>query len=535
MRYVLLPRSFGWFRCVALAALWVASAHNALAQFPSIYRVEEIPDDDRRLEMVADTTRVLELSSKIKRVQVTDENLLELVPLETPNQIQLIAKSPGITVVNLWDEEDQLFTVNVTIDADARQLNRQLERLYPDSAVRAIPVRGSVIIRGYVNSPEEAEGITQIAGLFYPDGNVIDNVVVGGERQVQLKVKIMEVQRTKLRALGVNWRYFGNGGSITGDFASSVGELLTETADSTDFLPGETQLTFGLLSQNEAFVGIIEALRRENLLKILAEPNVVAISGRPASFLIGGEFPFQVSQAFGQPPAIEFKPFGTRLDFVPLVLGNGRIRLEVRPEISEIRQSQDGSSTVPALQLRRVETAVELAAGETLVIAGLISTRETSTTQKVPIVGELPGPLGAAFRRVRNETEEVEMVVMVTPELVSGMAPDEVPPFGPGDESDTPNDPELFLRGLLEVPAAQTQHVVRRPGVGTAMVRPSARPALQAQRSPSRVRGSQVGTAARWQSQRPTSGTRRSPRSAATASSGGRLRLIGPHGYDTGP
>ena len=176
-------------------------------------------------------------------------------------------------------------------------------------------------------------------------------------------------------------------------------------------------------------------------------------SGRPANLLSGGEFPILVPQSLGT-VTIEWREFGVRMEAVPIVLGNGRLRLEVQPEVSERDFSnavQVAGTTVPGLTVRRANTAVEMNFGETMVIAGLISSRKTAETSKTPFLGELP-VVGAAFRRVRYTEGETELVIMVTPELVSPLKSGQVPAGGPGLFTATPTDRELYLDGVLEVP-----------------------------------------------------------------------------------
>ena len=189
-------------------------------------------------------------------------------------------------------------------------------------------------------------------------------------------------------------------------------------------------------------------------MKIVAEPTLVAESGRAASFRVGGTIAYPTPQGVGVSAGIQFQPYGTTIDFVPIVLGNGRIRLEVRPSISEPDAANGttiSGTTVPGFLDRTVDTAVELSAGQTMAIAGLLQTRLESWNRGLPWISEIPY-LGAAFRKVHEEVNEVELLIMVTPEFVDGMDACEVPPCGPGMETTSPSDWELFLKGHLEVP-----------------------------------------------------------------------------------
>jgi pilus assembly protein CpaC len=180
---------------------------------------------------------------------------------------------------------------------------------------------------------------------------------------------------------------------------------------------------------------------------------LVTVSGRPASFTVGGEFPILVPAGLGT-VSIEYKTFGTQVDFVPIVLGNGRIRLEVRPRVSELDAARGvtlNNSTVPALQVREVDTGVELRAGQTLALAGLVQNRIEVENKGLPILADLPY-FGAPFRRVSEKNNEIELLIMVTPELVEAMEQHEVPPVGPGMHTISPSDHDLYWRGHLEVP-----------------------------------------------------------------------------------
>jgi pilus assembly protein CpaC len=184
-------------------------------------------------------------------------------------------------------------------------------------------------------------------------------------------------------------------------------------------------------------------------MKIMSEPDLVTVSGRPAFIQVGGEYGYLVSNGtMGN--TVSFKEYGTRVDFVPIVLGNGRLKLEVRGAVSEIDKSLTVGG-VPALKNRVVDCGVELRAGQTLAIGGLVQQRVEAENKGLPLVSEVPY-LGALFRRVEEQINEVELLILVTPELVEAMDASQVPPCGPGMQTTSPDDCELFLKGHLEVP-----------------------------------------------------------------------------------
>jgi len=403
---------------------------------------------DQRMEMVVNSSRILMLDKKIPRAQVNNPDIVQLNPLAA-SQIQVSALSAGVTQVNLWDENEKIHTVNIVVHADARELEMLLKSEFPQAAIRVRPLETSVLISGYVPRADMVVKISQLAEDFYP--KVINNITVGGVQQVMLKVKVMEVSRTKLRTLGIDWANTSNGGFVL----SGVSGLLDVATASAGGIAGTGADTvrFGVLNNNNTFQAYIEALRQHNLVKILAEPTLVTVSGRPASFNVGGEFPIIVPAGIGS-ATIEYKEFGTRIDFVPIVTGNGAIRLEVRPTVSEIDTSRNvviGSFTVPGLKTRWVDTAVEMQAGQTFALAGLIQEKIESENKGIPWLMEWP-VVGGAFRRVTEARNEIEMIVMVTPELVEGMNSEQVPPCGPGRFSTSPSDRDLFAKGHVEVP-----------------------------------------------------------------------------------
>jgi pilus assembly protein CpaC len=211
---------------------------------------------------------------------------------------------------------------------------------------------------------------------------------------------------------------------------------------------------FAIVDGNSAFFGFLDWVQQNNIAKILAEPNIVAVSGRPAQFNVGGEIPIVVPQSLGT-SSIEFKKFGTQVDFLPIVLGNGNIRLEVRPRISEIDDSRSvivQNFVIPALTVREVDTAVEMKAGQTFALAGLVQERTESISRGLPYVSDMP-IIGLPFRKVEDEVNEIELLILVTPEFVDAIEPHEVPCGGPGYATTSPCNNDLYIAGHLEVPA----------------------------------------------------------------------------------
>lgn len=447
------PRTWLMRPTHSLAAIWILAvvatlpASRALGQGSVIREINQAND---RLEMTVNTSRILTLETRIPRLVVTNPELVTATPI-SENQVQIAARKPGVTQINLWDENGKVYTVDLLIFGDVRELDMTLKRMFPESSLKVVKLSQSLVLEGQVDRPEIVSTIRTLAEDYAP--KVVNNISVGGVQQVLLKVKVMEVSRTKLRRLGFDFAQISGSNVVASSAAGILSAVSGGTA--TGSTPGQGQtVEFSVVDGNDAFFGFIDALQQNNMAKILADPTLVAVSGRPAHFNVGGEFPVIIPSGIGQ-STVEYKSFGTQVDFVPIVLGNGRIRLEVRPRVSEIDDSRSvtlNTFEVPALRVREVDTGVEMNAGQTLALAGLIQTRIDASHRGLPFISDLPY-LGAAFRRVVEEVNEIELLIMVTPEFADGLDPHEVPQCGPGMESVSPSHCELYGKGYIEVPS----------------------------------------------------------------------------------
>jgi pilus assembly protein CpaC len=444
-----------YFCCAAMAMqLRMAAAADDIVSPPITRKIENLTD---RLEMTVNTSRLLTLDLKVPRAQVNNKDVVDLQAL-SPNTIQVSAKKPGVTQVNLWDEKGQIHAIDVIVFADPRPLRMLLQSQFPHATINVTPSNSGVILSGMVTDPDDANQIIKIAEDYYP--KVISRIKVAGVQQILLHVKVMEVSRTKLREMGFD--FWTNNNSFF--LASSPAGLLNSNgaagapsggsfgAPATS-AAGDT-FRFGVVSDSFAFFGFLDALRQYQMAKVMAEPTLVTVSGRPAFFNSGGEFPILIPSGLGT-TSVDFKKFGTQVDFVPLVLDNGNIRLEVKPRISFLDNTLSVTTsgiTIPGLNVREVDTGVEMKAGQTFAIAGLVQNRTEYSNTGIPYLADLPY-FGAAFRKTHEQMNEVELVIMVTPELVEPMNPCDVPPCGPGMAGRSPDDCELYWKGYAEVPA----------------------------------------------------------------------------------
>jgi len=455
-----MPNALQKFACVVLLLMangimpLCLHAQQENSRSEPVFRIQE---EDSRLSIIEKFSTVVELKTKVRRVDGFDPAVLNVTAL-SPHRIRVQGVTPGVTTIVLEDEDNRVWSVEVFITGDVRYLQAHIRKLFPKASVEAVEVGDAVVLRGWVTHPEHITELVEVAQQFYPE--VLNQIKVGGVQQVQLHVRVMEIQRTKVRRLGMNFLFIGDNGYL----ASTVGSLtpiqsLSAVAGagpsigvSTNSL-SDPSITFGLVNSSRVFQGFVEALKQEGLLKIMAQPSITTTNGRPASLLNGGEFPILVPAGLGT-VGVEFREFGVRMEAVPIILGGGRLRLELQPEVSE-RDFANAISvqgvTVPGLTVRRANTQVEMGFGQTLMIAGLISRRHTAETDKLPLFGELPW-IGVAFSRKRYEEVETELVILVTPEYVAPLKKSDVPPGGPGASTTVPLDRELFLNQMIEVP-----------------------------------------------------------------------------------
>jgi pilus assembly protein CpaC len=419
--------------------------------------VLEVTSKVTKLRLIVQDTQVVQLSRRIKIVDGHNPDVVRIDAL-SPSQIRVRAETAGVTRVKLIDEHDAVWDLEILVEVDTRELEAYLRELFPGAAIDVHGIKDAVVLRGWVTDPTHIPRIISVAETFAT--TVHNQLDVAGSSQIQLKVKVLEVQRSKLRELGFNFATTGQNyfvGSGPGGIAPLTAPLSlvpgTAPATAASSLTN-SEFVFGVTGNSTVFQGFLNALQTEALAKVLAEPTLSMTNGRPASMLSGGQFPVLIPSGTLGTATVQYREFGVRLDAVAIALGNGRVRLDVSPEVSE-RDFSSGVSfdglVVPGISTRKVNTQVEMRFGETLIIGGLINTRRTGTTQKIPFFGELPW-VGAAFSKKTYDWSETELLVLVTPHLNAPLQPHQVPEYGPGQFTVDPVDRELYFDGLLEVP-----------------------------------------------------------------------------------
>jgi len=363
--------------------------------------------------------RVLTLEADAANVFVADPKVAEVRPASA-NSLFVFGVGPGRTTVAAMDSGGHVLAqFNVTVRQSgyaAGEAEATIARLMPGNRIGVVPQAKGLLLTGSVASAGDAAHAASIAHGFLGEGQAVDNqIAVGAQVQVTLRVRIAEMSRTITRALGVNWSALGTVGRYSLNF-------LTANTIATGSAAASSILTNGYKGAVDAN-SIIDALAQDNLVRILAEPNLTAMSGETASFLAGGEFPIPVGVQ-NNTITIVFKQYGVSLAFVPTVLSDGRINLHVNPEVSQLTTAgavsmSAGNSTisVPALTVRRASTTVELGSGQSFAIAGLLLRDSTQNDTGLPGLGDVP-VLGALFRSDAFQRNESELVIVITPYIV---------------------------------------------------------------------------------------------------------------------
>lgn len=383
--------------------------------------------------------------------------------LHSPRRITIIGLQPGETDAVVLDASGRtILSLRVRVDAGVSALQDTLSRVMPGSQVRAEAVNDSIILTGPVSSPGEADRAAQVARAFVsaPE-KVINMMTIAGSDQVTIKARVIEVQRSAVKQLGVDVNALVQG----------IGDGLTFTQNATFAVAG-SQLGGGVLGYDDGALSTsLRAFERAGLVRTLAEPNVTSVNGESGEFLAGGEFPVPVGRDRDGNVTIEFKPYGVRLAFRPVVLSEGRISLQLSTEVSEL--SQAGAFTlggagpnaivVPGLSVRRAATTVELPSGGSLMIAGLLREDTRQNIDQLPGLGNLP-VLGALFRSRDYMSGETELVIIIEAYIVSPTSPGRLQT--PADGLVIANDAQTLLFGQLNQQYGRAAPTATAPGAG---------------------------------------------------------------------
>ena len=398
------------------------------------------------LRVMVDKSLLINTTERLKRISVTDPSVAYATVI-TPTQILVHGRAPGEVSLLIWDELERSRSFDLRVDVDVSACAEEEHRVFPDEQITVTPSRAAIVLSGHVTTEDVAKRAGELAAAY--SKNIVNVLTFGpvGAQEILLEVKFAEVDRSALTQLGSNFFSTGAGNFLgttsTGQFGGFGSQSVTQTqGQSPPFAATETinnVLNLFLFRPDIHFGAVIEALQSKNLLQILAEPNLIAVNGKKASFLAGGQFPFPIVQP-GQgftAVTISFKEFGVKLEFTPVIMPNGNIHLIVAPEVSTLDFANAltiSGFTVPALSTRKAETEFELRDGQSFVIAGLIDNRVTDIWNKVPGLGDIP-ILGNFFKSKSAQKSNSELMVLCTVHRISPNA--ETPPG--------PKNPQPFI------------------------------------------------------------------------------------------
>jgi pilus assembly protein CpaC len=391
---------------------------------------------------------VVESAPPFAELSIANASIADISSL-SDRSIYVLGKSPGPTTLTILDAQGQLITnVEVRVAADVTEFKERLRQILPDEKIEVRTANDGIVLSGTVSSTLRLQRALELAQRYAPE-RVSNLMVVGGVQQVMLKVRFAEMQRSVAKSLrsslaaggSLNKGLFGTGNAAAiGDRTSIANKLRPQRANIT----GSALYSFSVGGLELGVV--LEALENKGVVRTLAEPNLTALSGQEATFLAGGEYPIPISQEENT-VTIEYKPFGVELAFVPRVIDGDLINLELKTSVSSIDTTNSitlTDITVNGFSKREAKTTVELRDGESFAIAGLLMDDFTDTNLQVPWLGDVP-ILGALFRSASYRREQSELVIIVTPHLVTPTKGEAL--ALPTDRVAIPTERDLFVFG----------------------------------------------------------------------------------------
>jgi pilus assembly protein CpaC len=484
-------RKFAW-SARALACLLVVTVTGLAYAAPggvAPVAVHSAP----RLALTIGKSVILRSDADITRVSVAQPEVADFVLL-SPRQVYVTGRAPGVTNLTLWDKGDKIRAVyDLDVAPDITRLKRMLHDVMPgEPGIEVMASQDSIALSGTVRDADNLKKALALAEVYAPK-KVLNLMSVGGVQQVMLEVRVAEMAKSVVNRMGINLNAVGDGnfaytliGSLSSvasgmfnvDTVSNAYQYVTINSSSSsdgssssssstsapiqlayrEFSPSTNKATMTMNqgtavarwntnwggAGNTAMTAVLDLLKENGLVKILAEPNLVCLNGQSADFLAGGEIPVPVSAGLGT-TSIEWKKFGVQLNFTPTLTGGDRINLKVSPEVSNLDYSRAitiNGSTVPAINTRQTSTTIELKNGQTFAVAGLLSEQSRNSMDKYPVLGDIP-VLGNLFKSSQYQKDQTELVILITAHLVKPL--DKKSVVLPTDSAHDPDDLEFFL------------------------------------------------------------------------------------------
>jgi pilus assembly protein CpaC len=425
---------------------------------PSQPTAASLQDSSNELSVAVGKTVLVDTARPISRIAIGLDDVAH-VDAVSPTEVMVNGKAPGETSLIIWDRSGGRQFFNVTVRASTGVSNdnldairRELRTELPDQSLKLNTENGVIFLRGTVKTLGDSDRAVKIASTGGKVVNLLNVVMPLADPQILLKVKFASVDLSKEQQLGINVfsTGFGNviGAATTGQFSPPGITLPVAGGGSTAAISNQLNLFAFLPGLNVG--ATLQALQQKNIVEVLAEPNVLALNGKEASFLAGGEYPYPTVQGTASGGAgavtISFKEYGVRLNFIATVTPRGTVRLQVAPEVSSLdftNAIEISGFDVPAINTRKIKTEVELGDGQSFGIGGLLDNRDTETFQKIPFLGDIP-ILGKFFQSEQKTKTKTELIVIVTPEIVA--------PVDNAADLPTPKYPGKFLPPNSGVP-----------------------------------------------------------------------------------
>lgn len=404
------------------------------------------------LSIMVDQSHAVTFKTPASSVFIANPEIADIQVL-SPTSLVVFGKKEGQTTLQVNDGNgNHIVYKTIIVTQNLANLREALRAAIPGSSIQVESLPDGVILSGTVSDPATVEDARRVAARYISrEGDIINRIKVKANNQVQIRVRFAEVARDVDKRFGINWENsfsLGNAALLlaTGaDFFTNDSTAMTRTTSSSST---NDAIVASYRGRRASINGMIDALAENGLVTILAEPSLTALSGQTASFLAGGEFPVPIPQS-GDTITIEWKQYGVSLAFTPTIIGDNRISLHVRPEVSQL--SEAGSITlnniaVPALTTRRAETTLELGSGQSFALGGLLNSQQTQSVSKYPFLGDIP-VLGPLFRSSRFQNNETELVIIITPYIVKPTTQENL--SLPTDGFAPPSDTDMFF-GMRE-------------------------------------------------------------------------------------
>jgi pilus assembly protein CpaC len=434
---------------LAAAFVWLLSGRPVGAAEIGPPAQQENVTGPAKLTVTVGKSLIIDSPLNIQRISVANGDLVEAVAVN-PKEVLLNGKGPGETSLIVWQQNGNRLVYDLTVRMSPLRLEavrEQIAREFPDSDIDVTFDNDTAFVRGSVKDVIAAERVAAIVATLGKTVNLLRVEVPPVETQILLKVRFANVDRTVSSNLGVDLA----SAALNQNTAITTGQYPGLTVDQTSAFSLSNALNIFLFRKDLNLGAAIQALESKGLLETLAEPNVMAIDGKPASFLSGGEFPYPMVQGGASVGAvtIAFREYGIRINFLPVITPRGTIRLQVAPEVSGLDYANAVTFegfTIPALSTRKVQTEVELESGQSFVIAGLLDKEITETLNRIPGLANIP-LLGKLFQSRSRSKDNTELLVIVTPEVVR--------PVPVGQPVPELNYPQPFLKANSPIPMQQ--------------------------------------------------------------------------------